>query len=353
MTVASEPLPPRRPVGRAIHQLAIVLAIAIPAVVIMPRIADRPVTSTQSGRSGAATSTQAARLLLTATLPLEGRTTAVLATPDAVWTLSADAVQRIDPETNQIVATFPRAAEAGFGGGFAYDGSSLWIEEESVTWSTINGMFRLDPSTGARTGHWDYGSFLPSASLYAEGYIWVGTANLDEPGIFRIDTGADGVRHRIPVEGAVQRLTSYGSEIWGLSFTGEGTTELFVIDAATLQSRVVTSVNAMDLGVGPTGVWISGWNDSFSGIYRLDPATGSVLQTVEVAGASAVALEGDTLWVLSENRVTRVDATSGTITGSIDLDGGTDLTVRDGTVWVVDYGNGVTTPTGRLLRIDT
>ncbi|MEX2558046.1 MAG: hypothetical protein WEB06_20735 [Actinomycetota bacterium] len=301
-----------------------------------------------------------------AVIPLVGRTSAVLVEHEEVWTLSAHAAERIDPETNQVAFTIPKLDDAGFGGWFALSEDSLWIEEESTTWSTRNGMFRFDRDAGTLTGRLDFGSGYPHGSVWAEGSIW--TAALDGR-LLRIDTSSGALAGEVRIgAGPLWALAATNQAIWVTSGL-EGAVLKVDLESHEIVARS-SVVNPIDVAVGEGSVWVAssgamGYDKSCScetwasppAVYRIDPLSGKVLDRIEVASAGPVAVGAGAVWVAGggngSGMVSRIDISTGTVTDQIMVGAYlSDVAVGEGVVWVTDNGDGVTSQAGSLIRID-
>jgi YVTN family beta-propeller protein len=147
--------------------------------------------------------------------------------------------------------------------------------------------------------------------------------------------------------------------------------------AQTIPAYVAATVNVGDsptgIAIAPSGVWVTNWADST--LSRIDPATNSVLQTIDVGTAAlvgsafeatipqAIAYGEGSLWVALEGvridlnaqppiqaiagAVVRLDPTTGAVQASIPIGRGPlDIEVADGAVWVP------LTDDGTVARID-
>ena len=158
-----------------------------------------------------------------------------------VWFASGDRLNSLDPESGEIVGAIDVAAHAGT----AFDGKHLYQIAEAV-------IRKIDPKTG------EVLSTIPapgnggdSGLAWAEGTLWVGQHRGRK--IHQVD----------PETGAVLR---------------------------TIESdRFVTGVTWVD-----GELWHGTWQDETSDVRRIDPATGEVLERLEMPAGTAVSgLESD------------------------------------------------------------
>jgi hypothetical protein len=158
-----------------------------------------------------------------------------------VWIAGGAQLVAFDPDSGEVARTLPRAGDAGT----AFDGTHLWqIAETRID--------KIDPVTGDVLASIPApGSGSDSGLAWAEGSLWVGQYR--DRRIHRID----------PETGAVLR---------------------------TIQSdRFVTGVTWVE-----GELWHGTWEGDASDIRRVDPASGAVLDRLEMpAGAGVSGLESD------------------------------------------------------------
>ncbi|MGH8183963.1 MAG: DUF5074 domain-containing protein [Rhodanobacteraceae bacterium] len=159
-----------------------------------------------------------------------------------VWFASDDQLHALDPESGEIVRTFAVAARAGT----AFDGKHLFQIAEGV-------IRKIDPATGEvlKTIPAPGSNDMDSGLAWAEGMLWVGEYR--DRKVHQID----------PETGTVLR---------------------------TLESdRFVTGVTWSD-----GELWHGTWEDEASDLRRIDPATGEILERIDMPGGTGVSgLEAD------------------------------------------------------------
>jgi glutamine cyclotransferase len=158
-----------------------------------------------------------------------------------VWFASGEKLNALDPDSGQVIGTLELSADAGT----AFDGTHLYQIAEGV-------IRKIDPGTG------DVLATIPapgdggdSGLAWAEGMLWVGAHRGRK--IHQVD----------PDTGAVLR---------------------------TIESdRFVTGVTWVE-----GELWHGTWQDDTSDVRRIDPATGEVLERLEMpAGTIVSGLESD------------------------------------------------------------
>ncbi len=158
-----------------------------------------------------------------------------------VWFASGDKVNALDPDSGNIVGALAVPADAGT----AFDGKHLFQIAEAV-------IRKIDPNTGEVLATIPApGNGCDSGLAWAEGSLWVGQYR--ERKIHQID----------PETGAVLRTIT--------------------------SDRFVTGVTWVE-----GELWHGTWQDETSDIRRIDPATGEVMERLDMpAGTGVSGLESD------------------------------------------------------------
>lgn len=99
------------------------------------------------------------------------------------------------------------------------------------------------------------------------------------------------------------------------------------------------------------------WFASGDRLNALDPASGSVVRSIDVAAHAGTAFDGRHLFQIAEDRIQKIDPQTGTVLSSIPAPGGggdSGLAWAEGTLWVGEYRNSkihqVDPETGAVLR---
>jgi len=160
---------------------------------------------------------------------------------ECVWMATGPALVAFDPASGEPRRRIPRAADAGT----AFDGRYLYqIAEARID--------KIDPASGAVVASIPApGQGGDSGLAWAEGSLWVGQHRSRQ--IHQID----------PETGAIRRTIA--------------------------SDRFVTGVTWVD-----GELWHGTWEDDASDIRRIDPASGAVLEQLQMpAGANVSGLESD------------------------------------------------------------
>lgn len=261
----------------------------------------------------------------------------VLVTADAVWTGSTgpNAVHRIDPRTDKVVATIRLPGEpcaglaAGFGalwvplcgiphglakvdmasnrlvtvlpiapagpeGGIATSEDSVWM----VT-TAKGSLARIDPRTGKRRQT----VRLPAGSYnlqHSDGVVYA--TRVEGAALTAVDAATGKVRAIVPTGPHPRFLAIGGGYAWTLN-QGDGT--LTRISLATLQPAgsvaLHTPGHGGDIAFGQGRVWTTVFNTPLS---VTDASTGRVLRQWTGPGGDSLGVGHDALWITDYRRGT-------------------------------------------------
>jgi hypothetical protein len=250
----------------------------------------------------------------------------------AVWVAGWDAggsfVWRIDPERNEVVATIPVAGAhgvaAGEGAVWAVGGTCVeplpedpdvcrldpWVARIEPRSNELVATIPLDPSPGARSADLE-----PSASWVAagEGGVWVSVSWDAWTGeVMRIDPRTNEVVARIDTRGHAGEVAVGAGAVWVLSdpaFTDAsfGRASLHRIDpgtdaiAATPLREELPMIGgnaiAPTMAVGEDAVWVRSGRGRIPLAVRVDARTGEVVRE-RIPYFSPVAVTGDGVWFM-------------------------------------------------------
>jgi YVTN family beta-propeller protein len=180
---------------------------------------------------------------------------AVAAGNGVVWSVSGDALVKIDPKTNAILAGTLHLKCCGSIRDVAVGEGAVWIvdlKEEVV---------RISPTRVVPTSRLNLG-FVPTALTAAYGAVWVASAAFDPPRllIWRIDPQTLRVTQTISI--------------------GEPDSFLATVDVAA----------------GAGAIWATNYKEGT--LVRIDPASGAVVATVHVGRhPRGIAIGGNRVWV--------------------------------------------------------
>lgn len=240
---------------------------------------------------------------IVATIPVPDRLCqGIVASDDAIWVCGADAFVRVDPGTNEITASVPiKGAQAFYRP--AFGGGMVWVlGSTAMVGDTV---IRIDPATEMTT------SFPVSGSIGGLAY------------------GFDALWLTMPAEGTVVRLDPA---------TGE-----------TL-ARAMGLVSPRNIAIGSDSLWVSlhgsGEDQAVAGdkqLARIDPATGDVLAEIEVGGAPQLGVEvwagdGEVLVRSTKPWLVRIDPVTNALVDPIVSEPAIQgpVTVGFGSIWTIN-----------------
>jgi YVTN family beta-propeller protein len=249
-----------------------------------------------------------------ASLPIGAQVAGLAVGAGAVWVVDgrAGTVARLDPHTNQVVATIPVAApsptcERCWGTVAAGDGV-VWVTTDAAGPVVV----RIDPTANAIAETVQVGVLPVALAVDEDGGLWL-TATLQ-----------DAVVHVDPhPAGAVART------------------------AIHLPARI---------SAGRDAVWASAWQPGANGqVMRLDPRTGWVLASIPVGREpGALAVDDADVWVANgmDDTVSRIDARTNTVVATLPVvHDPVGVVIGTDAVWVVSRGSALLAPP-TLSRID-
>ncbi len=273
----------------------------------------------------------------TATLKVGGTADWVLVTDNSVWVASTkpNAVIRIDPSTNNIVATVKVSGEACSGLAFGF--GSIWVPicGEKPELVRIHGA----KNTVSRT--------LPIAPAAPEGGIatsedsvWMVT---DKNGTLnRINPSTNSVRQRISIPpGSYNPVFSNGI-VW---ITGVESSVLTAVDADSgkVLESVAVGLKPRFLAAGGGSIWTLNQGDGT--VSRVDERNRKVTATIRVGipGAGGdIGYGGESVWpTVFGVPLTRVDASTNKVIRQWVGEGGDSLRCGFGSLWITDYKKGL------------
>jgi YVTN family beta-propeller protein len=265
-------------------------------------------------------------------------------------------VSRIDPATNEVVATIGIGPPNERGGTpwfvVAYD-EQIWATDQNAM--TI---LQIDPTTNAVVKTIPLlnadgaGSFVPQGLVVDESGIWV--SDYDGGRLVHIDRDTGAVLATIDIARPQDIAAGFGS-LWIGSF---GRTGAAVVRVDPASNQILDTVGVTgDTGFVATGadaVWVS---DERSGtVTRIDPTTNTVVATIDTGLREAryVLVAFDKVWVNGwlgmgfDNGMLTIDPATNELSGFIDTLPGISwfMTAFDGSVWVAHAD------AGEVVRVD-
>jgi len=283
-----------------------------------------------------------------------GRATSIAYGADSLWVSinpansSQRSILRIDPQSDQILATIPVPFVPGWdigGGGLSVAQGSVWVAGADRSGGAI---LRVDPSTNAVADTIPLKEGRVADVAVDASAIWaLISGNQGAPEVVRIDPSSDRVVATIRLNGGYGRsIFAIGGSVFVAITQPPGgpfdSGTLVRIDQTTNQV-----VGTFDLGTYPSVAVGNGmmWAVTANGgLVQIDPATGQPTRgsaTVPCTG-DALAVGAGGVWCFGparERALTRFNPETGEVDVAMRPDqgtGGTALATSPGSVWVVN-----------------
>jgi DNA-binding beta-propeller fold protein YncE len=286
---------------------------------------------------------------ITATVPVGPMPSQVAIGADAVWLASwgGGALLRIDPKTRRVVWK-TRVGESQNGPlGVAVGKTAVWVPNfaDGRLWA-----FGRHDGRPQRRIDVNGGGGVAVAAAAGREVLWAACCGTETGGLrgrlTRIDTATARVTARVRLRGNPQGVVVGVGAVW----VGDLSNGVWRIDPATASMVERISVAApLALAVDSGALWVAtGPTGPTSGgaLVRIDPAGNQVAARFPLVGTPADVAAGDGMvWVTQPDigELTAVDATSGRITARIPLPGATSVAVSHGAVWVSSADAGTLT----------
>jgi YVTN family beta-propeller protein len=221
----------------------------------------------------------------------------------AVWVSSGSAgtVTRIDPQTNQVVATLSFGPQAG--PSVSVSPGAVWVANFN-----LNSLSRIDPLTNRVV------ATLPDqpgagATSFGAGSLWMCTVHGDADGLVRIDPATNKVEAQLDVslgqglEGF--QVVALAQAVWVVASDGT-TTALEQIDPATNTVKASAQVPGIVLAANEQGVWGGGED-----LIRFNPHTAQVEGRMALKDGAGLAVGAGSIWVAkSDGTLLRITPTA-------------------------------------------
>ena len=209
-------------------------------------------------------------------------------------------MQRIDPSTNELVATFPAGDDPV---AIAAGEDSVWTASKID--STVT---RVDPGNDAVTTATS--ADAPTDVVIAGGYLWILE---DDTSIHQTDPVTGVVAQTLElkeIEAGPGLLAAGPDSVWGaiLCRCGDpnspeshhGVVEirldpdaLYSPDSPNVRKIDVSRAGPIDIAVGEGAVWVTSDYAAYAEVMRFDPARGSLAETIRIEDGAAGIAAGD------------------------------------------------------------
>ncbi len=330
---------------------ALVLAVGLVGGLLLARNDQRPTRTVSAGPTAPASGVSTPTV---STLEVGGATDVAVGA-GSVWVPGFDVLRRIDPVANAVSATIAVPGSSDYRSVLVAFGA-VWVTD------TGNGtLTRVDPATNQVVASIPLGG-TPGPMAAAGGLLWVAQPRPVAPGgtIVPIDPATNGVGEALTVD------TTFAAPFVALSAEGDSLfaawgTKVLQIDAHTRRIRSRDATHGTGVNVGDDPVFVLADRGTLyvlteSGhVTALDAATLAIRRSSRALGtAHRLAIDGDTLWVLSEasstsaSQLLRLDRTTLEPRGAPIEAGLTSVALASGanTTWVANFNDGT------LTRVD-
>jgi hypothetical protein len=265
----------------------------------------------------------------------------------SLWTIEGQELQRRDKRTGAVQSTFPIAVQGG--GEWGGEGVDIGAGRVWVAASDDAIVYSIDPATDDVTPFTLEGKAVTDLAIDAEGQVWASVSSQGEVEVVLLD----------PATGQATPETRFEAEWWeGLYplddtvWTLERKVQDSTVQGGTLVQVEPGTVSPVDIGGSfalpvsdGTVLWTPFFGDPkgmnlASGIARVDPATGDVLDRwrTDPLGYDIESGADGGIWFLAESGLQRLNPATGTVDVHAQVDGTPIFIapVTDG-VWVATY----------------
>jgi TolB protein len=276
---------------------------------------------------------------------------------------------RIDPATNEVVArieleNWPDKVAAGAG--------AVWVAQVTNTVGS-NGetsdfetaVARVDPSTNEIVASTPVPGGIPRDIEVGDGGVWVALQTDNREGeIVQLDPATGEETTRIELEAAPYRLLLGEGAVWVITDGPEGVLKIDPFSREVIAALPVRVSMVLDAAVGDGAVWIASWLSAFDPTVgtgygdrvvavRIDTATyevdyGPVFPPEGGPTFRPFAVGPGGVWFLGNEGISRLNTNTMEVDASVELEEGpmqTEFAVLDeatGTIWIANYEDTVT-----------
>ncbi len=325
-----------------------------------------------------------AAVAATTTVGADGAVRSVVYGEGAVWVAVSGepsgpgTVLRIDPETDEIVATISVDAVPGWevgGAGVTIGAGSVWVtgsveDPSDPPIGTDAVLLRIDPSSNEVSATIALGGEAGGDVIVGESGVWVAVGDKEQGELVRVDPATNEIVARIPIPYKTEpyqdlrELVGVDGIILVNQLTFEnGGSAITAVEAATNQvlgTAIIRVPEDIDSSIGPLVAWNGQvWADNGYQLVRIDPRTGQLLgeavQLPEALAAGLLVADDRGLWFLGYDgrtgagprTLSLLDPETGEVQTFVDVPGiaPSAMAVGPSSVWILDYH-------GMLTRIN-
>ncbi len=262
-----------------------------------------------------------------AVIPVGARPFRIATTGDAVWVTNNEAttVSRIDPATNEVVATIDVGGQVV---GVDATDDATWVANTEA-----NTVVRIDAATEEQLpiGVEDQ----PRIVAVTDSAVWV--TNLGSDSVTHIVRDTNEVETSIPVADDPRGLAATETDVWVASYAAGVVTR---IDAAGNErlAEIPVGGNPVSVVITDGAVWVA--ESATDTVIQIDPTTNTEVGRTPVGvDPTALAAIGTDVYVSTagDDTVARIDATTGEVVDTFDTgDAPGGIAVTETDLWVTN-----------------
>lgn len=225
-------------------------------------------------------------------------------TDNAIWVAKNGpaTVVRIDPETQQIVATLEIDSSL-----VAADVHGVWVSGASENAANANTTWRVDPITNQLVGTPIPVGIEPLQIVAGAGAVWVG-AHSGPPAITRIDPATSQVLATIEVGFGIHGLAAGPDSVWAVDYHGQKVVHISPQTNEIVGKPISLPFPPYAVAASTTDAWVgvAGMTDDADPaddrVVRIDLRTNTIVDTIHVGGhATAMVFADGSLWIATVN----------------------------------------------------
>ncbi len=218
-----------------------------------------------------------------------------------VWVLNHDdgTVSKIDPQTNQVVATIALPPPLGFLGATP---GAVWVANRRQ-----GEVMKLDPQTNQVVATISIADG-PAWMTYAAGSLWVCSLEAEQYGVTRVDPMTNAMVAQIDVGSSkgykCGGITASDDGVWAVLQDNSQTYDLGLVRIDPATNKVIATMlfpqNKLtsSLAADAQGVWYA---QPDLGLIRISPQTNQAKGFLKMSGVSGVAVGAGSVWVLNSD----------------------------------------------------
>src|SRR6266542_3244979 len=343
-------------VARNVIDGLVVLAVLVVSVWVVPRgIGGRdtqatppaaatattspPATSPPSSSLPTAVSTstsQQQRSAVVGTVRLKGFAQGLAFGDGSLWVAAGDRLMRVDPSTDQVLASITIAAGDSGPAGVAYGAGAVWLPV-----AVPGSVWRVDPATNKVVAKIPLGESLAGfiGVSAADNAVWVSSGEQQDGQrggvLIRLDPRRNRVAARVPLPGVPSDVAAARDSVWVAMTTG------LVLVVEPGRGRTVGAVDTggplgftQTIALGSDAVWLA--DPLAKVVLRVDPASKRVVARIPAGPVTALTVGSGAVWAVGTAGILRIDPARNRVTAMLpaaEVEGVLMVTTGAGWLW--------------------